>query len=86
MAASCSRKTCSVDIQSFFMEVPDMEFLSIRQTSEKWGISARRIQIPCAEGRIPGAMRVGYSWVIPASAEKPGDARIKNGRYIKKDR
>mgnify|MGYP003507333444 CR=1 FL=1 len=64
-----------------------MEYLSIRQTSEKWGISTRRIQILCAEDRIPGAMRVGYSWVIPASAEKPKDGRIKSGRYIKpKDR
>ena len=62
-----------------------MEYLSIRQTSEKWGISTRRIQILCAEDRIPGAMRVGYSWVIPASAEKPKDARIKSGRYIKQE-
>jgi len=68
------------------MEVPVMEYLSIRQTSEKWGISTRRIQIMCAEDRIPGAMRIGYSWVIPTSAEKPEDARIKSGRYIKQDR
>jgi hypothetical protein len=59
-----------------------MEFLSIRQISEKWGISTRRIQILCAEGRITGAMRVGYSWVIPSDAEKPRDGRIKSGRYI----
>ena len=61
-----------------------MEYLSIRQTSEKWGISTRRVQVLCAEGRIPGAMRVGYSWVIPADAEKPKDARIKSRKYIKK--
>jgi hypothetical protein len=61
-----------------------MEYLSIRQTSEKWGISTRRVQVLCAEGRIPGAMRVGYSWVIPAGAEKPKDARIKSRKYIKK--
>ncbi len=60
-----------------------MEYLSIRQTSEKWGLSTRRIQVLCAEGRISGAMRVGYSWVIPADAEKPRDARIKSGKYIK---
>lgn len=61
-----------------------MEYLSIRQTAEKWGISTRRIQILCAEERIPGAMRIGYSWVIPASAEKPKDARVKSGKYIGK--
>ncbi len=63
-----------------------MEYLSIRQTSEKWGLSTRRIQVLCAEGRISGAMRVGYSWVIPADAEKPRDARIKSGKYIRKSK
>ena len=63
-----------------------MEYLSIRQTSEKWGLSTRRIQVLCAEGRISGAVRVGYSWVIPADAEKPRDARIKSGKYISKSK
>ena len=31
------------------------EYLSIKQTSEKWGIIVRRIQVLCTEGRIPGA-------------------------------
>ena len=60
-----------------------MEFLSIRQTAEKWGISIRRIQVLCSEERIPGAQKIGYSWIIPADAEKPKDARVKSGRYIK---
>lgn len=62
-----------------------MEYLSIRQISEKWGISKRRIQVLCSEGRIPGAMRIDSSWVIPSDAEKPKDARIKNGKYIKRN-
>ncbi len=62
-----------------------MEYLSIRQTSEKWGISTRRIQILCAEERIPGAVRIGYSWAIPKDAEKPKDARIKSGKYVKRE-
>ena len=60
-----------------------MEYLSIRQTAEKWEISKRRIQILCAEGRIPGAIKIDYSWAIPAEAEKPRDGRIKSGKYIK---
>lgn len=63
-----------------------MEYLSIRQTSEKWGVSIRRIQVLCSEGRIPGAVRIGYSWAIPHDAEKPVDARVKTGKYIKKKR
>ena len=60
-----------------------MEFLSTKQMAEKWNISSRRIQILCNEGRVDGAMKVGYTWVIPADAEKPVDERIKSGRYIK---
>ena len=60
-----------------------MEYLSIRQIGEKWDISRRRVQILCTEGRIPGAMRVGSYWAIPADVEKPADARIKSGKYIK---
>ena len=60
-----------------------MEYLSIKQTSEKWGISTRRIQVLCAEGRILGATKIGSYWVIPFNAEKPKDMRVKNGRYVK---
>lgn len=62
-----------------------MEYLSIKQTAEKWGISGRRVQILCNEGRISGAMKIGYYWAVPADAEKPKDERIKSGRYIKTD-
>ena len=60
-----------------------MEYLSIRQTADKWSISIRRIQVLCAEGRIPGATKIGSYWAIPADAEKPDDQRIKSGKYIK---
>ena len=36
------------------------------------------------KGRVPGAIRIGSVWGIPEDAEKPADARIKNGKYIKK--
>lgn len=60
-----------------------MEYLSARQTAEKWGISIQRIQVICKTGRIPGAFIVGNSWAIPADAVKPKDKRIKSGKYIK---
>ena len=60
-----------------------MNYLSTRQASEKWGITPRRIQVLCAEGRIPGAIRIGEIWGIPENVEKPLDARIKSGKYIK---
>ena len=60
-----------------------MKFLSVKQTSERWGISPRRIQILCKEGRVPDAFIVGNTWAIPEVAEKPRDERIKSGRYVK---
>ena len=60
-----------------------MNYLSIRQTAEKWGVSARWVNDLCADGRIPGATKIGSYWAIPDNAQKPRDARIKSGRYIK---
>jgi len=59
-----------------------MEYMTIAQASEKWGISGRRIQTLCASGRIPGTSRFGSAWMIPLNAQKPSDARIKSGNYI----
>ena len=61
-----------------------MEYLSICQMAEKCGVSRRRIQVLCSENRIEGAERIGFAWAIPSDAEKPADARIKSGKYIKK--
>ena len=58
-------------------------YMTLKETSEKWGIGARRINTLCSEGRIEGATRLGNMWVIPSSAEKPKDERIKSGKYIK---
>ena len=60
-----------------------MGYLSIRQTAEKWNLSARWISDLCNAGRIPGAMKVGSYCAIPENAEKPKDGRIRSGRYIK---
>ena len=63
-----------------------MEYKSILEMTEVWGISKRRIQVLCNEGRIEGAVRIGYAWAIPADAKKPKDERIKSGKYIKKEK
>ena len=63
-----------------------MGYLSIRQTSEKWNLSARWINDLCSDVRILGAMKIGSYWAIPEDAERPKDARVKSGRYIKDKR
>lgn len=60
-----------------------MDFMTIKQASEKWGICTRRVQTLCTEGRIDGAERLVHQWIIPIDAEKTKDARVKSGRYIK---
>ena len=60
-----------------------MDYMTISEAATKWNISNRRIQTLCSQGRIPGAERAGYCWLLPKDAEKPADARIKSGKYIK---
>ena len=52
-----------------------MDYRSVRETAENWGISVRRVQKLCEQGRVPGAQRFGQYWMIPADAEKPADPR-----------
>ena len=46
-------------------------YLSIRETSRKWGISERRVSQYVVQGHIPGVERFGRSWAIPEDTEKP---------------
>lgn len=52
-----------------------MECLTTRETAEKWNVSIRGVQNFLADGRIPGAKRLGRNWAIPSDAEKPADQR-----------
>ena len=52
-------------------------FMTVKQASEKWGISDRRVRILCAEGKILGAYQEGRAWKIPIDAIKPADGRYK---------
>ena len=60
-----------------------MEFMTVKETATKWGLSERRLQTICNEGMIPGVIKFGRSWAIPVNAQKPVDKRIKSGRYVK---
>ena len=60
-----------------------MEYLNITETAEKWGISPRRLQTLCANGKIEGATRFGKVWMIPKTAQKPVDGRTKASKENK---
>lgn len=57
--------------------------MTLKEASAKWGLSERRINTLCLEGRINGATKFGKSWAIPDECIKPTNARIKSGKYIK---
>ncbi len=61
-----------------------MRFITTTEAGKKWGLSSRRVGALCSEGRIPDVQKAGNTWLIPENAEKPTDARIKSGKYIKK--
>ena len=53
-----------------------MQYMDVNTASQKWGITGRRVRILCNDGRIDGAVRNGWSWLIPLDAPKPGDGRV----------
>ena len=60
-----------------------MDYMTIKEAAEKWGLSVRRVQDICKAGMISGLKKFGHSWAIPVDAKKPIDHRIRSGNYIK---
>jgi len=54
-----------------------MDYITVREAAEKWGVSPRSITYHLVAGRIEGAVRKGHMWLIPATASKPRDRRKK---------
>jgi hypothetical protein len=54
-----------------------MDYLTVKETGEKWGITGRMVTYYCEAGRIDGAVKKGNLWLIPIDAEKPVDGRFK---------
>lgn len=48
-----------------------MQYLSVSQFAEKWGVPERTIRNYCATGRIKGAFLTGKTWNIPEDALLP---------------
>lgn len=46
-----------------------MEYMTLKEAGEKWGVSARQINYYCSAGRIPGAVKMATLWLIPKDAK-----------------
>ncbi len=56
--------------------------MTVKQASEKWGISDRRVRTLYSEGKISGVIREGRNWRIPLDARKPEDGRYKTAENL----
>ena len=50
-------------------------YMTLKEASEKWGITARMVNYYCTSGRIKGAVKVSTLWLIPQDAEKPAEKK-----------
>ncbi|MCL2163189.1 MAG: helix-turn-helix domain-containing protein [Oscillospiraceae bacterium] len=60
-----------------------MEWMTVKETSQLWNVSGRRVQILCDTGKVNGATRLGNMWIIPRGTPKPIDGRTKAARAKK---
>ena len=56
-----------------------MEYLTVRETAEKWNISPRLVQQFCIAGRIPGAQKFGTAWA-PRPRKSPRTPGLSRNR------
>lgn len=61
-----------------------MDLMTVKEASELWRISTRRVQVLCDKGKVDGAARLGNIWVIPKDALKPIDGRTKAAKVTRK--
>ena len=57
-----------------------MDYITLKEASQKWNVTPRQINYLCASGRIPGAVKMATIWLIPKNAEKPVDSRRKENK------
>lgn len=50
-------------------------YITVKEISEKWGISERRVRKLCEYGKIEGCIKKGKNWNIPQNTVKPEDGR-----------
>ena len=53
------------------------EYMSVKETAAKWGVSGQRVRLLCLQGRVGGIERLGKAYMIPKDAVKPQNPRKK---------
>jgi hypothetical protein len=61
------------------MDLKDM--IPIAEYAARIGKATITVADKCRRGALPGAVKLGRDWFVPADAEYP-DYRVKSGKYI----
>lgn len=61
----------------------ELNYMTIDQAAQAWGVTARRVQAMCAGGRLDGALQIGRTWYLPKNMKKPPDGRTKAAKLSK---
>ena len=52
-----------------------MDYITVKEAAQKWGVTTRHIQNLCNQKKIKGAYRFGKSWMIPVRAILPSSVK-----------
>ena len=63
-----------------------MDYMTLKEAAEKWGVTPRRVNYYCAGGRIPGAVKMAGVWpksgpsrlVVEGRKEERKKEKVKN--------
>jgi AraC family transcriptional regulator len=54
-----------------------MEYISVKEAANKWGLTTRMVIYYCTNKHIEGAQKIANVWLIPKDAARPEDRRRK---------
>lgn len=56
------------------------QLITLREYAAKIGKNPDNVRQKCLRGTLPGAVKLGRDWLVPADAPYP-DSRVKTGKY-----
>lgn len=62
-----------------------MRYIKAKELSARWGVTPRRINQLCTEGKLPGAYKEGKFWMIPDDVDRPDCLRENRNLYVRED-
>lgn len=61
------------------MDVTNM--ITLAEYAARHGLNPVTVRHKCLRGNVPGAVKIGRDWLIPADAPYD-DHRVKSGKYV----